>query len=245
VLFGTADPAALAVGAPVMPSFDAEAVVLPSVEVLQVMYELPGALREPLLPPALHPVDPPLVQWLVWRCPESPWGPFTVAQTRIGCRSGLRPRGFLRLAVVDADAAAAALAGGWGVRARRGAVLLRRGYDAAAAEVRLDGRTVLDVGLRDPDPLAPGDVQYTASMHLATTPRGLRLVQCDPGFRVERAERGRPVLSAFDAAAWGAAGAGPTAPVSASIAVAEVTLPRLRYVCRPDVWAFEGTEALG
>jgi hypothetical protein len=30
--------------------------------------------------------------------------------------------------------------------------------------------------------------------------------------------------------------------VSASIAVADVTLPAIRYVCRPDVWAFEGTE---
>jgi hypothetical protein len=30
--------------------------------------------------------------------------------------------------------------------------------------------------------------------------------------------------------------------VSGSIALADVTLPTLRYVCRADVWAFEGTE---
>ena len=81
-------------------------------------------------------------------------------------------------------------------------------------------------------------------MHLARTPRGLRLVQVDPTFAVERAERGRPHLVAFDAAAWGDARIVPMHPVSASIAIADVTLPRLRYLCRPDVWAFEGTERL-
>jgi hypothetical protein len=34
--------------------------------------------------------------------------------------------------------------------------------------------------------------------------------------------------------------------VVATFAIADVTLPRLRYVCRPDVLAFFGTEpALG
>jgi len=40
---------------------------------------------------------------------------------------------------------------------------------------------------------------------------------------------------------WG----GPLAyPVAASVALGDVTLPRVRYVVRPDVLAFEGTEAL-
>ena len=81
-------------------------------------------------------------------------------------------------------------------------------------------------------------------MHLARTPRGVRLVQVDPTFVVQRAERGRPHLSAFDAAAWGDARIVPAHPVSASIAIAEVTLPKLRYLCRPEVWAFDGTESL-
>jgi hypothetical protein len=79
-------------------------------------------------------------------------------------------------------------------------------------------------------------------MHLAHTPRGLRLVQVDPAVAVARAERGRPELGAFDAVAWGDARLLPTEPVSASIALADVTLPALRYLCRPDVWAFDGTE---
>jgi hypothetical protein len=33
--------------------------------------------------------------------------------------------------------------------------------------------------------------------------------------------------------------------VSATVAVADVVVPRLRYVCRPDELAFTGTETLG
>jgi hypothetical protein len=242
VLFGTADPNALAVGAPAMDRLDTAALTLPAVRVLQVTWEMPLAAREPLLPPALHPTDPPLVSWLFVRATDGPLGAFALAQLRVECRSGLRPRGFLVESVVDSADAARTLAARWGYRSRPGEVRLARQYDAVTGTVRVDGRTVLEVALADPDPLGPHDIQYTASMHLAHTPRGLRLVQVDPAFAVERAERGRPRLAAFDAAAWGDARIVPTHPVAASIALADVTLPTLRYLCRPDVWAFEGTE---
>jgi len=244
VLSGTADVDALAAHAPVMERLDTEPLVLPGVWVLQVTYEIPGAAREALLPPALHPTDPPLVSWTCLRCASGPLGAFTMAQLRLECRSGLRPRGFLVGSVIDSADAGRALTSRWGYGPRPGEVRLARQYDTVTGTVRVDGRTILEVGLRNPDPLGPHDIQYTASMHLARTPRGVRLVQVDPTFAVERAERGRPHLVAFDAAAWGDARIVPTHPVSASIAVADVTLPKLRYLCRPDVWAFEGTEKL-
>jgi len=244
MLFGTADLDALSAGAPRMSSLDADPLTLAGAEVLQAAFELPGALRECLLPPALHPTDPPLVWMSMWRCAGGALGPFALAQVRVSCRSGVRPRGFLLGAVVDGADAGAALAARWGFRCRAGSVVLGRQYDAVDARVAIDGRTVLELRVRDPDPLGAHDVQYTASMHLAHTPRGLRLVQVDPDVRVERAERGRPALAAFDAAAWGDARIAPAHPVSGTIAVADVTLPRLRYLCRPDVWAFDGTEAV-
>ena len=243
MLFGTADLDALAAGAPRMPSLDAEPTTLAGAEVLQAALELPGALRECLLPPALHPTDPPLVWISIWRCAGGPLGPFALAQVRVSCRSGLRPRGLLVGAVVDSPDAGAVLAARWGFRCRAGTVVLARHYDAVDARVVVDGGTVLALSLRDPDPLG-GHVQYTASMHLAETPRGLRLVQVDPEVRIERAERGRPSLATFDGDAWGDARIAPGHPVAGTIAVADVTLPRLRYLCRPDVWAFDGTEAL-
>ena len=91
-------------------------------------------------------------------------------------------------------------------------------------------------------PLRNADAYYVANVHLAHTPRGLRLVQVDPDFDVARAERGGRSSPRFDAEAWGCAGLRPSAPVSGSFSIADVTLPALRYVCRPEVPAFEGTE---
>lgn len=242
MLFGTADVDALAAGAPRMERLDTAPIVLPGGLVVQATFEMPAAVRECFLPPALHPSDPPLVSWLVYRCAEGPLGAFALAQLRVSCRSGLRPRGFLVDAVVDSIEAGRALATRWGYRVRHGEVRAARHFDAVSVRVAIDGRPIVELALADPDPLAAGDVQYTASMHLAETPRGRRLVQVDPAYSVARAERARPRLVAFDAAACGDARLAPTSPVSASIAIADVTLPALRYVCRPDVWAFEGTE---
>jgi hypothetical protein len=121
-------------------------------------------------------------------------------------------------------------------------VRLARGYDRIAVEVALDGHPILEAALRDPTPLQNADAYYVANMHLAHTPSGLRLLQVDPDFEVARAERGRPLLDRFDAEAWGCAGVRPSDAISASFTVANVTLPALRYACRPDVLAFEGTE---
>jgi hypothetical protein len=242
MLFGTADVDALAATAPRMARLDTEPLVLRGAWVVQATFEMSAAARECFLPPALHPTDPPLVSWLVYHCAESPLGAFAIAQLRISCRSGLRPRGFLLDGIVSSPAVGHELAARWGFRLREGAVRIARGYDAVTTTIAVDGRTILDVALRDPDPLGAHDVQYTASVHLAHTPRGVRLVQVDPTYEVARAERGRPVLLACDGAAWGDARLVPKTPVSGSVVVADVTLPALRYVCRPDVWAFEGTE---
>jgi hypothetical protein len=165
-----------------------------------------------------------------------------MAQCRIECRSGLRPRGFLRGGVIDAEEARTALARRWGYALAPGCVRLARGYDRISVEVTRDGRTILAAALQDPMPLRNADAYYVANMNLAHTPRGLRLVQVDPSFEVERAERGRPLVDRFDALAWGCAGVRPSHPISASFTIATVTLPALRYVCRPDVLAFVGTE---
>ena len=242
MLVGTADPQKLAEGVPTLPDFNTEPLRLDGVETLQVFCEMERAGSESLLPPGLHPTLPPVVTWLVQRVTESPWGPFGLAQCRIECRSGLRPRGFLRAAVSDNPAAAAALASRWGYRLREGDVALERGYDRSRARVSLSGEVILDVSLEDPQPLRSQDAYHVANMHLANTPNGLRLVQVDADFEIERVERGQPTLHHFDAAAWDSVGVRPSHPVSALLTVGAVTLPALRYVCKPDVLAFVGSE---
>jgi hypothetical protein len=242
MLVGTGDPDALARGAAELASFTTAPEKLHGVESLQVNWELAREGADALLPPGLHPTRPPVASWLVQRAPESPWGPFALAQCRIECRSGLRPRGFLRLGVIDNQAAAAALASRWGYALALGEPRLARGYDEIRASVQLAGAPILELALRDPMPLRSADAYYVASVHLAHSPRGLRLVQVDPDFDVERAERGRPIADRFDAAAWRCEGVQLSAPISGSFTISDVTLPALRYVSRPDVPAFLGTE---
>jgi hypothetical protein len=75
---------------------------------------------------------------------------------------------------------------------------------------------------------------------LASTPRGLRLVQVEPEYALERVERVRPRLEHFVSDGT----LEPSHPVTASVAVGSITLPRVRFVSRPDVLAFEGTESV-
>jgi Acetoacetate decarboxylase (ADC) len=244
VLTGTADVDALAARAPVMGTFDAGPLELSDVEVLQAAFELPYACREPLLPPGLHPTTPPLLIVLAWRVGSSPWGPFSLAQARISCRSGVRPRGFVAACIVDRPDAAHALGTGWGLPAVAGDVELRRGYDRVELSAGRGGAPALELVGLDPDPMDVGDVQFTVTSSLAHTPRGLRLVQIEPEYALRRVERVRPHLAAFDGAAWELAGVVPHYPVAATVARGEVTVPPLRFVSRPDVNAFEGTERI-
>ena len=242
MLTGTADPQVLAARAPVMGTLDAGPAHLGEVEVLQAAYELPYACREPLQPPGLHPTTPPLLIKLAWRVGASPWGPFSLAQARVSCRSGVRPRGFVAACIVDGAGAAAGLAREWGLPAVPGTVELRRAYDRAGLVAARDGATAVDLVGVDPDPLSPGDVQFTVTTSLARTPRGLRLVQIEPEYALRRIERLRPRLACFDGEAWDLPGVVPGFPLAATISVGEITLPRLRFLSRPDVTAFEGTE---
>jgi hypothetical protein len=242
MLSGRARPETLGLGAPMIADLGTAEVKLEDVQTLQLLCEFNSVLAEEMLPPALHPTLPGVVGFMVQRVGASPWGPFAMAQLRIECRSGVRPRGFLVAAVVDGGAAAGELQSRWGFRVVSGEVRLRRFYDEVRAEVTIDGREALAFCLRDPEPLSTADVQYVANMNLAQTAKGLRLVQVDPTFAIERAERGEPHLTAFDGDAWGAPELDPAYPISASMTTGTMTLPRLRYLCRIDVWAFDGTE---
>jgi len=243
MLVGTADPEALGRGAPTLADFGAEPAALRDVDTLQLVHELYTEDVAGLLPPGLHPTSPGVVTWLVQRIGESPWGAFRLAQCRIECRSGLRPRGFLTLGVLDGDDAARdALSSGWGYRLVAGHVRLERGYHEIAASVSHAGREVLDARLEAPQLLRTTDAFYVANMNLAHTPNGLRLVQVDPDWEIERAERGKLRLHRFDAEAWQAPGAAPSTPITSTFTHGSLALPALRYVCRPDVLAFQGSE---
>lgn len=242
---GTLDVTPLLRGAPTMPDVGTDPLVLPRVEILQVLHEVRSGPMLDVIPPSLHPTLPPTITFVVWRSRDSDLGDFTMAQVRIGCRAGVRPRGFLLSSVIDNPDSAGQLGARWGYRADPGAPRLVRSHDRVRATVERDGEPILDVSLVSPEPISGGDVQYVANMNLAHTPSGPRLVQVDPEFEFHKADRGAIKLDAFDAGAWGESRLVPSWPVSCSYTVADVTLPRLRYLCKVDVPALQGTELIG
>ena len=246
MLTGTANLDELAAAAPTVNAFATEPLVCPSSEVFQVAHEIWAESRDSLFPPGLHPVNPPTATWSFLRAPETEVGPFTLAQLRLVCRSGVRGRGFHLSCFVDNPDAAALLTQRWGFKAAVADVTLERLYHGTYGRVVVaGGRTVLDVCSLHPQPLSGGDLQYSDTMHLARTPAGLRLIQVEQHFTFGRAERGRPVLRAFDGEAWRAPEVRASYPISASSAAADLVIGPVRFVCRPDVSAFEGTERVG
>lgn len=244
MLQGTADLDAMAAAAPAVPSPSTEPLRLGRCDLLQVAFELWADVRDELFPAALHPVNPPIVTLSFLRAHESEHGAFTLAELRLLCRSGLRTRGLHVGGFVDSEAVRDVLATGWGYRLRAGDVTLSRRYDGTTGRVAIDGSVVAETGHTHPVRLSPSDLQYTATMHGAALDRGFRLLQVERDHDFEIAERGAPFLRDFDPAAWGDARVRPSSAVSASSAVADVTLRGIRFACRPDVWAFEGTEPL-
>jgi len=242
VLAGTADLGALGERAPKLASFAAPALTLPGVELLQVTYELGGGAPESFFPPALQPTLPVLAVLSLWHADSGPLGRFALAQLRLTCRSGVRPRQYLVGSFADGEPARAALNDGFAFAARPARIRLERFYDRVEGGVELDGASALDVTALAPLPLAPGDVQFFSSMHPAETPKGLRLVQVDADVHVTRAERAHPRLTHFAPAAFGVPRATLAYPVAALVALCDVTLPQLRFACRADVPAAQGTE---
>lgn len=243
MLSGTASLAELLVGAATMPDLATAPEQLGGVELLKVVAETRFADRTAALPSGLHPTNPPTAIIQVWKVASSPWGPFSMAEARVGCRSGTRPRGLVLGCVVDgSDAAIAALRARWGFPARPGRVTLRRTYDGVAASVAVEGVEVCAVHAVDPDPIDGADLAWTTTLTLADTPRGPRLVQLEVEHHVDRAERVRARVDRFDGDGWATPALTPTHVVSATITVGSAVLPTLRFVARPEELAFTGTE---
>jgi hypothetical protein len=245
VLFGTGPVEPLAARAPKLESLESGPLTLTGVEVFRVTYEIARRDSQSFFPPALQATVPPLVSWCFHRCTDGPLGAFCLAEARLHCKSGARTRTYLLASLIDSPSAGAALTAGWGFGPRTGVLSLERGYDRVDARASLGGRCILELSMLDPGPLGPGDIHFAPGMHPAHTPSGLRLLQVDTSYRVLRSERGRPRLHAFSAADWQEERVRPVFPVAASLASADLTLERLRFMSRPEVSAFDGTEAIG
>ena len=116
------------------------------------------------------------------------------------------------------------------------------------ATVKKAGKTILDCALADPQPVSGTDVQYinwvtavNAPLDGTTQPM---LIQVDPKYTFYKAERGKPLVNAFDPAAWNA----PTIELSDAIVgtccTVDTDLPRIRFVMDPLKPVFQGTRRI-
>jgi len=227
--------------------YKTEGWTLRGAQTLNICYEIDNTTIEELIPVATRPSIPAYGIFNTVHYPETPVGPFTIAEVRIGCRAGVRPRGFTLRSYVSSEAAAKALASRWGYPTVAADVYLRTYHDRIVSHVKVDGRTVLDMEMIDRDFIAGNDIQYVSNMHLARNKEDgkLVMVQVDPEWVFTKAERGRPHIIALDSAAWGA-GEKLKAdyPISASYTITDVALSPIRYILDPNQDAFKGTTQL-
>ena len=245
--FGALVAEQVAARLPTLLNLDTEAWSLPGAEILQLAFEVPRDTQA-LLPRAMHPAIPPYATILVTRYPESPAGPFVLAQLRLMGRAGAHPRGLVLGAVATTADAARELASRWGMPAVAGAVTLRRHHDRVMATVTRDGALILDCALVDPMPISGGDVQYIHSVTLAQAPLdgavAPRIIQLDPRYTFHKAERGRPEIRVLVAEAWNAGPLRPQNPIASTVCTCDTDLPRIRFVMDPEIPVVRGTRKI-
>jgi hypothetical protein len=247
MLSGTADLDQLAgwLPAPTIPTWGTDPFEVRDLLVFQLIAEVRRSTRQVLLPPGLHPTDPPALSIQAWRVGDSSCGSFNLCFMRLSCRSGVRARGFTTAAYIDNPAAASVLRGQFGFPCKPAELRLDSYYDGCDLTVGVGDRCILAVSGLDPDPLGGEDVQYTATLNLAHTPNGLRLVQVESHHHADRVERVAGRIVSFDADAWGDGRLDPYYIVTTTLAHdGSTTLPPVRFVCRAEVNAFDGTEAI-
>ena len=244
MIVGNADLDQLANTAPTIEAFCKDDIEFSDVTCFQLIAEMRKSAREAVLPACLHPTIPAALSIQAYRVGDSPWGSFQYVTVRVSCRSGVRARGYTTATIVDKDAALEPMREQLGYPATIGDIAFRASYDGVALAVDLDGTDVLDLSAIDPEPMGLGDIQYTGTLNLAHTPKGLRILQIEANDRSTQVDRLKARINHFDSAAWGNALLDPYFVVAASIAKMSVTIPAVRFVLKPDELAFTGTEAV-
>jgi hypothetical protein len=242
--FGTLDLTKWAQSVPTIEGYRTEPWPLRGARVLELHMEIADEVADSLVPRTMHPSIPQYAIFNVTHYPDSPAGPFSIAEVRIAGRAGVRPHGHVLRSIIDRDAACKELAARWGYPEHRGEVRLEQRHDRVVGKALIDGKLVLHVEQLDREAIGGNDIQWIASMHLARNKEDgkLVLVQVDPEYVFAKAERGRPVVLRLDTDAFRAGGClQVTNPISASFAICDVTLPKLRYVCDPELPAMQGT----
>jgi hypothetical protein len=245
-LFGQLDLLAILPELPTMLDLDTEPWELPGAQLLYMALEVEASVVDPLLPKALHPAVPRYVTVLVTQYPDSPVGPFRLAQLRLMARAGVHPRGYVVHAYTNQARATTELRRRWGFPVETADdIRLRVHHDRIVATVEAGGQSLLHCALTHYEVVAGTDINYISSVHLAQVASGDHagpcLVQVDPRYTIHKAERGRPELSVLDEEAWQVQGFRVVHPVIGTFTTVDTDLPRIRFIMDPEKPVIHGT----
>ncbi len=208
-----------------------EILILPDVQILYVLHEMPMQAALTRLPVALHPSIPAVLGMTFIHAKDSPFGEFTLAYLGIACRTGIKPRHFITGAFCGNPAAANFFTSRYGFDCKSATVSYRETYDRIRGDVVMDGRSILDVAIAECLPLvgAGGMIKYSPPLTATRVNGAAALVQFEAGYDFKRSVRGRSQLATFDAAALGDAAVTPTMGIAGSHAVVDLHLMPVRF----------------
>ena len=231
LLYGQRRPETLALAAEVLDVSPQESLLLPDVEILYVLFEMPMQIALTRLPVSLHPSVPAVLGMTFMHAKTSPFGEFTLAYLGIACRTGIKPRHFITGAFCGNEAAARYFGSRYGFACQSASVSYRETYDRIRGEVSLAGQPLLDIVITECVPLigVGGMIKYSpplTSTRINGTPA---MVQFEAGYDFKRSLRGRPQLARFEAAALGDGAVHPTMTIAGSHAVVDLHLMPVRF----------------
>ena len=231
LLYGQRAPDTLALAADALDLSTQETLLLPAVEILYVLFEMPMQIALARLPVSLHPSVPAVLGMTVMHAKASPFGEFTLAYLGIACRTGIKPRHFITGAFCGNAAAARYFGSRYGFACQAASVNYRETYDRVRGEVVQDGHTVLDIAIAECVPLVGvgGMIKYSPPLTSTRIDGTAAMVQFEAAYDFKRSVRGRPQLACFDAAALGDAAVQPTMAIAGSHALVDLHLLPVRF----------------
>lgn len=234
--YGTLDIGRWGATAPTLTDRGGEPWRLRDVEILDCRTELDAGPADALVPPALRPAIPAYGALVFSRVAVSPVVAFTLAEIKVGVRVGAMQAFFLAAAICDNAAACELLGRRWGLRVLPGVVRLEQRYYEATGTALLDGRTALEVKLTERHALPGTRLSVPSLMTVARDGAAGELLLAGIPVAVvySSADAGRAQIAVCDGELLGCGrGLRPTTAMSATIGVADVSLPPIELTTDP------------
>ena len=226
--YGTGDVKAWLADAPSIKTLKPEAWTLKGVRTMEARCEIKTAPGDLLVPPSLRPCMPAYCSIVVSRIPDSPVGPFGLAEVRVAARVGPRPTFFLLNSFCDNEAARKELSSRWGYRVAAGEVAIRNEHYRAVGTVTAGGKQVMEFLLSEREPLPGTRFNQLPTVNLCTLDGKPILAGLSIESNFSDNDKGNQHIT-LDTAAWHAPGLRLLNPTAATVGVTDWTLGHIEF----------------